>query len=68
MPQMWRLRFDWKNAQDESQDLTFVSSEEDAIPQLNTAINQIVASGLGETLTIKATRQGELRGNPGAPG
>lgn len=70
MPQMWRLRFTWKDNQTdpETRELSFVASEEDAIPQMNAAISNDVLPTLGEWLTINATRQGALRGNPGAPG
>jgi hypothetical protein len=75
MPDMWRLSFQWKhNSETDSsgnpvtRKLAFVASEEDAIPQMNAAISNDVLPTLGESLTINATRQGSLRGNPGTPG
>jgi hypothetical protein len=68
MPQMWRLRFQWKDNQEppQTQELAFVASEEDAIPELNNAISEIASSQtLGESLTMNATRLGNLRGTPG---
>lgn len=67
MPQMWRLSFQWDDntGATDKQKYAFVTSEEDAIPELNNAIGQIVASGLGDSLSINATRLGELRGTPG---
>ena len=66
MPQMWRLRFQWKdNSQEpQTQELAFVASEEDALAEMNSAISEI-APTLGESLTINATRLGDLRGTPG---
>jgi hypothetical protein len=60
----------WKDnaATPETQELAFVASEEDALPQLNQAISNDVVPTLGESLTINATRLGDLRGVPGAPG
>ena len=67
MPQMWRLRFQWKDNGEYpiTRELPFVSSEEDAIPEMNAAISNDVLPTLGESLTINATRQGDLRGTPG---
>ena len=70
MPQMWRIRFQWKDRQDPpaSQESAFVASAEDAIPQLTAALEDIAANSLGDSITMNATMLGELRGNPGAPG
>ena len=68
MPEMWRIRLQWKNDAEPpaTQELTFVSSEEDALGEMNTAITNDVVPNLGESLSIHATRMGELRGTPGA--
>jgi hypothetical protein len=66
MPQMWRMFFQWEDNSQEpkTQQLSFVASEEDALSEMNSAIGEI-APTLGESLTINATRLGNLRGTPG---
>ena len=66
MPDMWRLRFQWKNGQNETQELSFVAGADDALAEMNQAIQNDIAPTLGESLTINATRIGQLRGTPGA--
>jgi hypothetical protein len=67
MPEMWRIRLQWKDnsPSPETQELAFVSSAEDALGEMNAAINNDVVPTLGESLTISATRMGALRGTPG---
>ena len=65
MAQMWRLRFSWKDngSPPETRELSFVASADNALAQMNAAIQNDVAPTLGESLTISATRMGDLRGS-----
>ena len=65
MPEMWRLRFSWKSNETppKTNELSFVASSEQALQQMNSALQNDVAPTLGESLTISATRMGDLRGS-----
>jgi hypothetical protein len=68
MPEMFRLRIQWKDPEGETQEIAYPVSEEDALAELNATIVNEMAPTLGESFTISGMRLGNLRGNPGAPG
>ena len=70
MPEMWRIRFQWKDNGETpiTRELAFVAAAEDAIPELTASLEYIASTSLGDSITMNATQVGDLRGNPGAPG
>ena len=68
MPQIWNIRYSWKDNQDppQTQSLHIAASEEDALGELVSALQNDVIPTLGEAVTISASRGGTLRGTPGA--
>jgi hypothetical protein len=67
MPQMWKVRLEWDTNEDppSTDTLTFVSEDADTLSEIFSAINNDIVPTLGENLTIRATRLGELRGTVG---
>ena len=66
MPQMWSIRLQWESdaTPPASEEKRIVAAEDDALPELFSAIQNDVVPTLGESLNIRATRIGELRGTP----
>ena len=66
MPQMWSIRLQWESSASPSvsEEKRIVAAEDDALPEMLSAIQNDVVPTLGESLNIRATRIGELRGTP----